>query len=238
MYLHINKYIYCVYFNDSLIVLNLKKNQYLVLPESYAEIMHIVLDHEYGQYDKGGSPDDFDAIVEELQNMGIFSRQKYGERCDYTLVKKGCSAGAPNVDWRMRKADGSIVLSRSDTFKAYLYLLKVYFILKVFGFYSLIKSIKKSGKTGVNEVDAGKFDKLVAALNRACFYFPTRVKCLEWSAALVFMGLKRGLKCNIEIGVQNLPFVAHAWVRAGGSVVADDESLPENLSVILSEPYR
>jgi len=41
----------------------------------------------------------------------------------------------------------------------------------------------------------------------------------------------------MEIGVQNLPFVAHAWVKANDEVIADTPSLPETLSVILLEPF-
>ena len=51
------------------------------------------------------------------------------------------------------------------------------------------------------------------------------------------MGLKRKWKCNLEIGVQNLPFAAHAWVKADDKVIADSKNLPETLSVILSEPF-
>ena len=121
-------------------------------------------------------------------------------------------------------------------FGAYVLLIKVYFIINIFGFYSLIKAIKRKN-IGCVRKDAKEFDILATALNQACFYFPIKTKCLEWSAALTFMGLRRKWKCNLEIGVQNLPFAAHAWVKADDKVIADSHNLPETLSVILSEPF-
>ena len=112
-------------------------------------------------------------------------------------------------------------------------------ILKKKGVYPLIKTIKKAREKNNSflKKDAKTFNPLVAALNRACLYFPFQTKCLEWATALTLMALKRKWRCNLEIGVQNFPFAAHAWVKTYDGIVADQKELPEQLSVILSEPF-
>ena len=68
-------------------------------------------------------------------------------------------------------------------------------------------------------------------------FFPIKVKCLEWSVVFAILAFEKNWRCNLEVGVQNMPFMAHAWVNANGKVIADDIEIPERLSIILSEPF-
>jgi len=133
-----------------------------------------------------------------------------------------------------------IPASKKTCIEAYLILIYVYVTVKFFGIKHLINSIKKSSKrySFFIEDSPDNFNELVLALNKACFFFPKGVKCLEWSVALVLMGLRRKWRCNIEIGVQNIPFSAHAWVKVGDQIIADSSDLPEKLLIILSEPFN
>jgi len=117
-------------------------------------------------------------------------------------------------------------------------MVSVYVTAKLWRFRGLVKAIKRRRNTTSSAVDVEKYQRLVAAVNKAAFCFPVRVKCLEWSATLAVMALRRGWRCNLEIGVQNAPFAAHAWVRANDRVLADAQELPATLSVILSEPFQ
>jgi hypothetical protein len=246
MYFHTRKYVYLTYFNDEIIVLDLRKDQYMVLPESLSEVVYLALNNEFKKIkekyflvnDKGNFlAEDFDESVAYLRETGILSNKDYNYSYSSPLKKGAFSAGASNIDWRMSSSDLDNKVSKKMILEAYFYLIKVYFILKVFGFCSLIKAIKRKGKNSCIKKDSKEFNTLVTALNKACFYFPVRTKCLEWSAALAFLALRRKWKCNMEIGVQNLPFAAHAWVRANNEVIADTQDLPDTLSVILSEPF-
>jgi hypothetical protein len=40
------------------------------------------------------------------------------------------------------------------------------------------------------------------------------------------------------VGVQNYPFMAHAWIEVEDEVIGDDLNLKKNLAVILKEPFR
>jgi hypothetical protein len=244
MYFHTHEYIYLTYFNDEIIALDLQKDQYVFLSQ-FSEIIYFALNNEFKYVQEkyafvensdDHTPDDFNKAIKYLREIGILSSIDYNYSSPIKLTKAKFSAGAPNVDWRMSISDLNNKVKISMIFEAYLLLIKVYFIINVFGFYGLIKAIKQK-KVGCVRRDANEFDVLAAALNQACFYFPIKTKCLEWSATLTFMGLRRKWKCNLEIGVQNLPFAAHAWVKVDDKVIADIQNLPETLSVILSEPF-
>lgn len=245
MYFHVRKYIYLTYFNYEIIALDLSRDQYILLPEDVSEIAYLALNNQFtktqGNYvlvdNKNLLPEGFKEVIECLQDMGILSNKIYDYPCSKLLKKGEASAGAPNIDWQMLNNDLNMKVPTKMLFEAYFLLVKVYFLLKIFGFWGLIKFIKQKGRDSCINKDPKEFQILVTALNKACFYFPISVKCLEWSAALTFMALRRKWKCNMEIGVQNLPFAAHAWVKANGEVIADTPNLPETLSVILSEPF-
>ena len=244
MYFHTNEYIYLTYFNNEVIALNLLKDQYIFLSQ-FSEVIYFAINNKFkdvqekyvlAENSNNPMPDNFNKAIIYLREIEILSKIDYNYSSGIQLKKTNFSAGAPNIDWRMSISDLDIKVKISMIFEAYLLLIKVYFIINIFGFYSLIKAIKRKN-IGCVKKDAKEFDILATALNQACFYFPIKTKCLEWSAALTFMGLKRKWKCNLEIGVQNLPFAAHAWVKADDKVIADSKNLPETLSVILSEPF-
>ena len=119
-------------------------------------------------------------------------------------------------------------------------LLRVNFYIKIRGFYPTIQLIKRDCKNPSNYIipHDKELKDLANILNKACLFYPTRTKCLEWAITFVLLALKRKWKCNLEIGVQNYPFLAHAWVECGGKVIMDSQDLREELAIILNEPFR
>ncbi|MBN1684122.1 MAG: lasso peptide biosynthesis B2 protein, partial [Gammaproteobacteria bacterium] len=192
---------------------------------------YVLLDKIYSE--------EMDQAIQYLIKKNILLDKLY-EKPDIKKVReRGFSSGASNIDWRIQYKNFNKKISKKLVLEAYFMLIKTHYLLKKKGFYYLIKTIKKSGQknSDFKEIETKEFRQLSIALDRALFYFPLRTKCLEWASALTLMGLKRGWKCNLEIGVQNMPFAAHAWVKACDGVVADQSKLPEQLSVILSEPF-
>jgi len=143
------------------------------------------------------------------------------------------------VDWNLPLDDNHIPLNL-DILKAFLMLLKINLYIKIQGFYSVIQLIKKTQKSKVNYIIPPKeeLNHLARIMNKVCLLYPTRTKCLEWAVTFVLLALKRGWKCNLEIGVQNYPFIAHAWVECDGKVIMDSQDLREGLGIILNEPFR
>jgi hypothetical protein len=112
--------------------------------------------------------------------------------------------------------------------------------MKFRGLYPTIQLIKKSRKNKIQYLipTEEELHDLARIVNTACFLHPSRIKCLEWAMTFVLLALKQGWKCNLEIGVQNYPFFAHAWVECDGKVVMDSQYLREDLAIILNEPFR
>lgn len=63
--------------------------------------------------------------------------------------------------------------------------------------------------------------RLCAAVERACVWYPKKTLCLQRSAVTTCLLRSRGIFARMVLGVRPMPFVAHAWVEAEGSVVND-----------------
>jgi hypothetical protein len=153
--------------------------------------------------------------------------------------KKTKSAGSGNINWSLPLNAKNISLNFA-AIKALATLFQVNFYIKFFGFYHTICLIKKKKKKFQKYITPNNVDlnDMANIVNKACLYYPYRTKCLEWAITYLLLALKRGWKCNLEIGVQNYPFMAHAWVECNKKVIMDDQSLRSSLAIILNEPFR
>jgi hypothetical protein len=59
------------------------------------------------------------------------------------------------------------------------------------------------------------------AVQRACVWYPKRTLCLQRSAVTTCLLRTYGISARMMIGVRPMPFLAHAWVEADGSVIND-----------------
>jgi hypothetical protein len=65
----------------------------------------------------------------------------------------------------------------------------------------------------------------------AIFYFKP-VLCLQRSAATTCLLKKYGFPAEMVIGVQQFPFLAHAWVEINGRIINDKPYVSEIYSVL------
>jgi len=65
----------------------------------------------------------------------------------------------------------------------------------------------------------------------AAFYFK-KILCLQRSAAAACLLKKCGFPAEMVIGVQQMPFLAHAWVELDGLVINDKPYMAETYSVL------
>ena len=61
-----------------------------------------------------------------------------------------------------------------------------------------------------------------AAVETACVWFWREVSCLHRSAVTARMLRRSGVRAQMVLGAQSLPFKAHAWVEVGGRIVNDN----------------
>lgn len=71
-----------------------------------------------------------------------------------------------------------------------------------------------------------------AALDQAHTLYLSRTWCLQRAATLACLLRLSGVEGTVVIGVQTMPFYAHAWVEVNGAVVNDEPSLPIEYRVI------
>jgi hypothetical protein len=237
-------HIYVTQFRDDLILLDLRRDRYLTFSQELSDLLMDLLEEK--KLDSDNSRKFYSGTHFSTNNLHTIQKliddkiiEEKTTLFPFYIDRKVNSGGVSNVDWRLPLENKKVRFNK-QVLKALTTLLQVNFTIKVRGFYPAIQLIKKSCKSQSNYIIPPMEDlrKLANIVNKACLIYPTRTKCLEWAITFVLLALKRKWKCNLEIGVQNYPFMAHAWVECDGKVVMDDQDLREGLAIILNEPFR
>lgn len=229
-YYSLCEHIYITQFRDQLILLDTKKDKYTIYSQSFADILlKVVHNNKLTESDRD--------TLQRLINAKIIQCQNTPYSF-YTDCKVG-SVGVSNIDWRLPLNEQKVSLGLPVVI-ALLRLIQVNSYIKFFGFHKVIQLIKRACKKDVDYIIPRdeELKQLTSIINKACLIYPSRTKCLEWAMTYVLLALQKGWKCNLEIGVQNYPFMAHAWVECNGKVVMDSQDLREGLGIILNEPFR
>lgn len=64
-----------------------------------------------------------------------------------------------------------------------------------------------------------EIERVCAAVNYACVWYPKRVRCLQRSAVTTCLLRSSGVHAQMVIGAQNLPLRAHAWTEVNGRAI-------------------
>jgi len=234
MHYHLNDHIYVTQFREELILLDARMDKYTICFKNFSDLLSGLI--EKSSSDLKHSTQNL-SYVQKLLDDGLIKTKD--SPYPYHIDRKPLSDGVSNVDWRL-PLDNTKVSLNAQVLKALITLIKVNFYIKFRGLYPAIQLIKKSCKNQSNySIPQDKeLRELANVVNKACLMYPTRTKCLEWAMTYVLLALKRGWRCNLEIGVQNYPFMAHAWVECDGKVIMDSQDLREGLGIILNEPFR
>ena len=75
-------------------------------------------------------------------------------------------------------------------------------------------------------------ERICSAVDRAAIWYPKRVLCLQRSAATVCLLKAHGVRAQMVIGAQQMPFRAHAWVEVDEHVVNDRPYMREIYQVL------
>ena len=243
MFYHLSQNINCSIYNDTAIFLDTNSDNYHFIDIGDHKLLcDILLSMPICCEDLKLKYKDLIEDVEHLVELNIFSKSEYAEK-NIWKIKKINSPGIANADWRINEKD--IIHNESINFKdffyTYLVLIKIHTIMKLLGLRYMIKSLRRKSvlkKNKYNAADQDTVHESVKILNLVAFYFPFRVKCLEWSFALHTLLTKQSQKSYVKIGVQNNPFISHAWVEIENKVIADAPLLPKKLATILIEPQN
>jgi hypothetical protein len=64
-------------------------------------------------------------------------------------------------------------------------------------------------------------ERICLEMDMASIWYPKQVLCLQRSAATACLLKRYGIRAQMVIGAQQLPFKAHAWVEVEGRIVND-----------------
>jgi hypothetical protein len=78
----------------------------------------------------------------------------------------------------------------------------------------------------------GTIERICEAVDFAAMCYWKQVLCLQRSAVTACLLKRFGVPAQMVIGVQQLPFKAHAWVEVAGRVVNDKPYVPELFAVL------
>jgi transglutaminase-like putative cysteine protease len=105
--------------------------------------------------------------------------------------------------------------------------------LRVRGFGRTIMAARRWGADvdvdGAGADEQAIIDRTVTALVTAAAFFPGRAICLEQSLALYVLLRRRGVPVELRIGVQPVPFSAHAWLELRGVPIEENADFVDYL---------
>ncbi len=240
MFFSVPAHVYLTYFNQDLVALDLMSDSYIILQPDDALRYENLLAKQVDKakdWHKQKSSHIPDEQIAEFLSLGLIA-----ETTEYQTITipKHSSAGATHIDWRIPTDSLYRSVSFPLVLEAYYTLIRVNVGFGKKKFYRHIHALKRQVKAHKQYINPNKEQllQLATAVDKACFFYPQKTKCLEWAICFVTMALRRQYRCNLTVGVQNIPFRAHAWVEANGQIFADDPQLPKQLAVILREPFK
>jgi len=74
--------------------------------------------------------------------------------------------------------------------------------------------------------------RITRAVDRAASFYFRQTWCLQRSATCVYLLRRNGFPARLVLGVQVLPFMAHAWAEVDGQVVNDNRDEVGRLAVL------
>jgi hypothetical protein len=229
MYLSLNDGVYAALYNSNVVLLDLNKNHYIILnaPTTRALLKFnssknlTVTETNY---------------TDILKDAGLFVETSY-KSLDLKQIK---SRGTFDLKWLVPYNTLESNIKTADLFVALYFLYIVHKVVKrrkILGLKDLINKYYNR-YDNYRTPEKTEIDYMESVINKACFYYFHKVKCLEWSAAFVLFSLYKKFKFNLVIGVQNYPFIAHAWPEVDEYVVGNSFEISKQLAKILVFPFN
>jgi len=100
------------------------------------------------------------------------------------------------------------------------------------GNFSIVHDIVRNYRQPSAVASHDVVERVCRAVNLACIWYWKEALCLQRSAATVCLLRQCGVAATLVIGVQSLPFKAHAWVEVDGRVVNEKPYLPDMYMVL------
>jgi hypothetical protein len=215
--------------DDGCVLLDIERDQILKLNSVAAEMWKLLsagqtesqvainLSRKY-QVSEERVANDVKALVGRIADIGAAQNSIFTD-----LPEQGIqSSSQPSFPWygrlsndRAAKPSVRLILS------ALLGLLAFDAVLSLFSLNSLCSQVKAWPVKRRRTVNPNTIGQVCGAVDRACIWYPRRTLCLQRSAVTTCLLRSNGVLAQMMIGVRPMPFLAHAWVEANGSVIND-----------------
>lgn len=243
MFFEWNKDVFGASFRERIILLILRRDNYSGLDKNASRCIDFVLKNEFS-YKNGffypiSSKSNIDNIalnkvIMKFIDLKIINTTENKTRRNKIAVPKE-PGGIAQLEWLTKLDNNDIKPKNLLILKAFFYLCKSHFILKISKINGLIGEINRNKiktRSAVSSVEQSLV--LASALDSACLFFPRNTACLLYAASLLMLHRNQNLECNFVIGVQNAPFYAHAWIEVDNTVINDNPELNKKLAPIVT----
>lgn len=112
-----------------------------------------------------------------------------------------------------------------------LFMLFAYDILSLLCRFQTLHSVVKGWKVNGKVTDSDIIDRVAAAVNYACVWYPKQSLCLQRSFVTTYLLRRRGVPAEMVLGAQKLPFKAHAWVEVASRAVNERSNVQATYAV-------
>lgn len=172
---------------------------------------------------------DADAMVRQLRDRGLLRPRNGPPREEEAKPQPLAAAPAPAASPRSEAGGtaetGAARASALWVPIAYLGLLISDAILKLLGFSRFHALVRRLPARSTARGSAAQARRIVRSVDQASAFYFKRAWCLQRSAVTVALLRLAGLPAHLVIGIQRIPFYAHAWVELEGRVVNDQPAV-------------
>jgi hypothetical protein len=116
-------------------------------------------------------------------------------------------------------------VSKRETLTAFIGLFAFDFLLKFFGFRSLIERVERWPTAEPRSNDLAICRRVRAMVDRAQLYYPKKAMCLQHSAVVTCLLRRRGVPAQLVLAAHEFPIRVHAWSEVEGYVVNDRQNV-------------
>jgi hypothetical protein len=214
---------------DGCVLLDIERDQILKLNSVAAEIWTLLssgqtesqvalnLSRKY-QVSEERVANDVAALVSRIAEVGVAKDSIFIDRPE----QKSESGPHPSFPWYGRvSSDRALEPKVSMVLSALLGLVVFDAILSFCSLKSMCSRVKAWPVRRQGSANSSIIGQVCGAVDRACVWYPKRTLCLQRSAVTTCLLRSKGVSAQMMIGVRPMPFLAHAWVEADGSVIND-----------------
>jgi hypothetical protein len=239
-------HIYAGKCNDDIIILDIEKDKYISITDKAASALQATLENDFtftnDTYTCAQRVIDLEVPLSEM--IEHFLSIRFIEICDQEqgtqLPNALMPGGLANYRWDHKSSMTAFSrVSKRSIITAFITLIKVESLLKKQGIKGILEALKKEHSS--SKVYHSGTEKIIQELSDsvdiACSLYPKKIFCLGWASTFTLVALRNGINADLIIGVQNMPFYAHAWAEVDGNVINDDVQVRNRLTPLLKVPF-